>query len=63
MSAKEKMAAATAAVKAANSSINREMNRITLSDRMELLSDAETRHNMASAIKELEVTLKELKKY
>lgn len=63
MKAKEKMQSVTKVVKSANASIKREMGMITLSDRMEMLPDAETKHGLASAIKELEVTLKELRKY
>jgi len=61
--AKEKMVAATRAVKQANTSIRREMTTITLQDRLELLPDAKTKHNLATAIKELEATLKELRKF
>jgi len=63
MQAKEKMQSVTGLVKSANSSIRREMNTINLSDRMEMLPDAETKYALASAIKELEITLKELRKY
>ncbi len=63
MKAKEKMVAATKAVKAANVSIQREMAVITLQDRMEMLPDAQTKYDLATAIKELEVTLKQLRKY
>lgn len=63
MSGKEKMQSAARAVQAANSAIKREMDRITLADRMDLLSDAESRHALRNAIKELEATLKELKKF
>jgi len=63
MGAKEKMQSVTRLLTAANISIKREMGTITLSDRMEMLPDAETKHALASAIKELEVTLKELRKY
>lgn len=63
MQAKEKIQSVTRLVKSANSSIKREMSAITLSDRMEMLPDAETKYALASAIRELEVTLKELRKY
>ena len=63
MKAKEKMQSVTRLVKSASSSIRREMTAITLSDRMEMLPDAEIKHALASAIKELEGTLKELRKY
>jgi hypothetical protein len=62
MKAKEKMLSITKAVKAANSSIKREMSVISLSDRMEMLPDAQTKYELASAIKELEATLKEARK-
>ncbi len=57
------MTAAIRAVKSANTTIKREMSAITLQDRMELLPDAQTKHELAVAIKELEATLKELRKY
>ena len=63
MTAKDKMTAAIQAVKASNTSIRREMAAITLQDRMALLPDAQTRHALATAIKELEATLKELRKF
>ncbi len=63
MRPKEKMGVVTKAVKAANASIKREMGAITLSDRMELLADAQTKYDLASAIKELDATLKELRKF
>jgi len=62
MSGKEKMLSAVRAVQAANSSIKREMGKITISERMDLLADAETRHALRNAVKDLEATLKELKK-
>jgi F0F1-type ATP synthase delta subunit len=62
MKAKEKMLSITKAVKAANSSIKREMGVISLSGRMEMLPDAQTKYELASAIKELEATLKEARK-
>ena len=57
------MQSITKLVKSATGSIKREMSAITLSDRMEMLPDAETKHALSTAIKELEVTLKELRKY
>lgn len=63
MKAKEKMQSVTSLVKSTNNSIKQEMRAITLSDRMEMLPDAETKYALASAIRELEVTLKELRKY
>ncbi|MFL5734870.1 MAG: hypothetical protein ACJ78Q_17070 [Chloroflexia bacterium] len=63
MKAKEKMVAVTTSVKAANAAIVRGMDTITLQDRMELLPDAQTRYELASAIKELQATLKELRKF
>jgi hypothetical protein len=63
MKAKEKMANVTGVVKAANAAIMRDMGTITLQDRMELLPDAQTRYELASAIKELQATLKELRKF
>lgn len=62
MSGREKMLSAVRAVQAANSAIRREMGRITVAERMDLLSDAESRHALRNAIRELEATLKELKK-
>ena len=62
MSGREKMLAAVKAVQAANSAIKREMGKITVAERMDLLSDAESRHSLRNAIRELEATLKELKK-
>ncbi len=63
MKAKEKIAAATKAVLAANVSIRREMGAITLADRMEMIADAQAKYELSSAIKELETTLKELRKF
>ena len=63
MTAREKMAAVTSVVKAANAAIMRDMGTITLQDRMELLPDAQTRYELTSAIKELQATLKELRKF
>lgn len=63
MKAREKMVAVMNAVKSANTAIRREMGVITLSDRMELLPDAQTRYDLSAAIKELEATLKELRKF
>jgi hypothetical protein len=63
MNSREKMATVTRAVKTANASIMRDMGVITLQDRMELLPDAQARYELASAIKELQATLKELRKF
>ena len=63
MNAKEKMLSVTKALKSANTSLKREMGAITLSDRMGMLSDAQTKYDLAQAIKELEATLKELRKF
>lgn len=63
MNAKEKMVTVTRAVKAANSALKREMGAITLSDRMEMLGDAQTKFDLTTAIKELEATIRDLKKY
>lgn len=63
MKAREKMVAAMNAVKTSNIAIRREMGAITLSDRMEMLPDAQTRYDLSTAIKELEATLKELRKF
>ena len=63
MKAKDKMLSVTKALKLANASLKREMGVITLSDRMEMLSDAQTKYDLAQAIKELEATLKELRKF
>jgi hypothetical protein len=62
MKAKEKMLSITKAVKTANGAIKHEMSAISLSDRMEMLPDAQTKYELASAIKELETTLKEARK-
>lgn len=62
MKAKEKMLSVTKAVKAANGSIKREISAISLSDRMEMLPDAQTKYELATAIKELEATLKAARK-
>jgi hypothetical protein len=63
MRAREKMQSVTRLLKSSNTSIRKEMDAITLSDRMEMLPDAETKHALVTAIKELEATLKELRKY
>jgi hypothetical protein len=63
MTAKEKMATVTSVVKTANAAIVHDMGTITLRDRMELLPDAQTRYELTSAIKELQATLKELRKF
>ena len=63
MSAKEKMLSAAHAVRDANIAIKREMGKVTLADRMNLLSDADSRQDLRDAIKGLEATLKELKKF
>ncbi len=63
MSAREKMLTAAQTIRAANITIKSQMERITLADRMILLSDAESRQSLREAIKGLEATLKELKKY
>jgi len=63
MNAKEKMLSVTKALKSANASLRREMGTITLFDRMGMLSDAQTKYDLAQAIKELEATLKELRKF
>ena len=63
MNAKDKMVAVTKSVKAANATIRRDMGSITLSDRMEMIADAQTKYDLTFAIKELEATLKDLKKY
>ena len=63
MKAREKMVAVMKAVKTSNMAIQREMGAITLSDRMEMLADAQTRYDLLTAIKELEATLKALRKF
>jgi hypothetical protein len=63
MQAKAKMQSVTKLVQLSNAAIKREMAGITLSDRMEMLPDAQTKHDRATAIKALEATLKELRKY
>jgi hypothetical protein len=63
MKAKEKMVAVTKTVKSATASIRRDMGGITLSDRMEMIADAQIKYELTSAIKELEATLKDLKKF